>query len=124
MLIDIKQAADGTWAVVAHLTSGTAHDFFASQDKALQFAQDFYGQAKIRTAGQAPATTAESCLKYHTSEHNCTCPDFVTRGGSYFDEFGTASCKHILHVQAHGITIRPIEKQIQPTAEELFARFA
>ena len=124
MLIDIKPAADGTFCVVAHTTSGNVHDFFTTQEAALEFAQEFYGQIKIRVPGQAPATDAASCLKYHTSEHNCTCPDFAVRGGSYFDEFGIASCKHILHIQQHGLNIRPIEKQIQPTAEELFARFA
>lgn len=123
MLIDIKKAADGTWAVVAQTASGDCHDLFPTQAQALDFAQTFYG-GKVKTAGQAPATTAEACLKYHASEHNCTCPDFAVRGGSYFDEFGIASCKHILHIQQHGLNIRPIEKQIQPTAEELFARFA
>lgn len=126
MIIDIKPTRDGGWCVIAHTTSGDCHDFFTTQAQALDFAQSFYG-GKVKTAGQAPATDAEACLKYHTSEHSCACPDFVNRGGSYFDEFGTPACKHILHVQAHGMApaaIRPIEQQINPTAEELFARFA
>lgn len=120
IVIDVKQAADGTWAVVAHLTSGNAHDFFTTQEEALAFAQDFYGRAKIRVAGQAPATTPEACLGYHTSEHSCDCPDFVNRGGSWIDEFGTASCKHILHVQQHGLAPAVAEQ----AAAKLFARFA
>ena len=127
-LIDIKPTRDGGWCVIAHTASGDCHDFFQTQAQALDFAQAFYG-GKVKTVGQAPATTAEACLKYHTSEWACSCPDSVNRGGSWLDFAGQPACKHMIHVQEHGIVIapaaiRPIERQTQPTAEELFARFA
>lgn len=120
MLIDVKPAKDGTFCVVAHTTSGNVHDFFTTQEAALEFAQEFYGQIKIRVPGQAPETTPESCLKYHTSEWACSCPDEVNRGGSWLDFAGQPACKHMIHVQANGIAPAVAE----PTAEELFARFA
>jgi len=120
MLIDVKPAKDGTFCVVAHTTSGQAHDFFTTQAEALKFAQEFYGQIKIRVPGQAPETTPEACLKYHTSEWACSCPDEVNRGGSWLDFAGQPACKHMIHVQQHGIAPAVAE----PTAEELFARFA
>lgn len=79
---------------------------------------------KTLKPGQAPETTAEACIKYCASERDCSCPDKVNRGGSWLDFAGRRACKHIIYVQKHGLAIRPIEKQINPTAEELFARFA
>jgi len=42
MTIDIKPS-QGKWWVIAHLSSGKAHDSFDTQAEAIAFALEFYG---------------------------------------------------------------------------------
>lgn len=44
-----------------------------------------------------PQTTVEACAKYATTRWSCECPDYTTRGGSYFHGGNVDHhvCKHI-----------------------------
>lgn len=118
MVIDIKPTPDGQWCVIAHTPSGDCHDFFATQQEAIDFSEKFYGGKLVKAA---PKTTAEKCLQYGASEHHCTCKDFQNRGGSYVDQYGTRHCKHTLHVFIHGL---PEQQPKKLSVEELFGRLS
>lgn len=54
MKIEVRQSRqDGLWYVVAHLSSGLAHDTFFTQAEALQFAASFYGATTIQVMAAA-----------------------------------------------------------------------
>lgn len=42
MLIEIKPATDGTWAVVAHMPDGLHHDFLPTREEAIKYAEEYY----------------------------------------------------------------------------------
>ncbi|MBT9547655.1 MAG: hypothetical protein IV090_19845 [Candidatus Sericytochromatia bacterium] len=108
MKIEIKPHPDGTWAVVAHTTSGKVHDFLPTKERAIAFAKEFYGCIKITVVKPIPATTDARCRYYGTTANRCTCDNYRTRnGGSYLDENDRNICKHIHHYRsrqrgAHG----------------------
>jgi len=67
-----------------------------------------------------PATDAASTAKYATTAHDCTCPDFIHRGGSYIYE-GKRVCKHMYahaqNKQVHNVVpfcARPIPPLPEP----------
>lgn len=53
MTIDIQPGRDGQWFVVAHTDAGRAHDPFATQTEALDFALAFYGGTVVTMAAAA-----------------------------------------------------------------------
>lgn len=119
MIIDIKQAADGSFCVVAHLTSGQAHDFFKTQAEALKFAQDFYG-GKTKAVGHAPQTTNARARYYQATENRCKCKD-AARGGSWLDLNGNRSCKHSIHIQKFGHQPEPSPAEVEKIINRLWA---
>lgn len=87
MMIDIKQnPLDGNWDVI-----GPDHtDSFWTKENAIAFAKTFYNAKTV-----VPATTNAKCLDYQATAHNCLCPDYANRGGSY-----NGKCKHMIHMGA------------------------
>jgi len=100
MIADIIKANDGRWCVVGHLSSGDAHDFFETQEKAIAFATTFYNaRLEVVKPSRTPQTTWAKAKSYGASWTECKCPDFQVRGGSYRDENGDRVCKHMLHIR-------------------------
>lgn len=119
MLIDIKKADDGSWAVIAHATYGDCHDFFETQQEAVDFAISFYG-GTLKVVGYAPQTTHSRARYYQATEIRCKCKD-AARGGSWLDLNGNRSCKHSIHIQKFGHQPEPSPAEIEKIINRLWA---
>jgi len=97
MTITIRPAKEGQgfW-IVADMSMGLCHDWFATEAQAIDFALCFYGVDLSPKPKAVKPTTHAKTVEYGTTHTSCGCPDFQIRGGSY-SVAGKKVCKHIKH---------------------------